>query len=127
MYSPYKGEIIDRYGPTDGRYTSPVVDGNPYTYDQRSLPFVEDMSKYHQYEVKGDFNNIKSYIDNCTDLELKADVEAYINKYKITDQQLVVQRGEIAAGFGISGGGIQYQLPLPIDMLEDLGLLKLIK
>ncbi|NYE08945.1 hypothetical protein F4694_005802 [Bacillus niacini] len=37
---PDQGEVIDRYGPANGRYTSPVIDGEPYNYDQRSLPFV---------------------------------------------------------------------------------------
>ena len=34
-YFPKKGEIIDRYGPSDGTFTSPVIDGRPYSYDNR--------------------------------------------------------------------------------------------
>ena len=123
-YSPEAGEVIDRYGPSNGRYTSPVIDGTPYSYDQRSLPFVEDASKYHQYKVTGEYEDIQSYIDNCTDLDLKADIEAYIQLY---DVKLDVYKGRIAGGFGVPGGGIQYQFPLPVDMLEDLGYLKYIK
>ncbi|WP_411167584.1 hypothetical protein ACH36K_10530 [Clostridium sp. MB05] len=33
---------------------------------------------------------------------------------------LISYKGEIASGFGSSGGGIQYQLPLPVDILEEL-------
>ena len=81
-YFPKKGEIIDRYGPSDGTFTSPVIDGKPYSYDNRSLPYIDDLISY---------------------------------------------KGEIAPGFGSSGGGIQYQLPLPVDILEELGFLKMIK
>jgi len=45
-----EGKIIDRYGNSSGRYVSPV-NSNPYSYSQRSLPYVEDISNYHQYKV----------------------------------------------------------------------------
>jgi peptidoglycan hydrolase-like protein with peptidoglycan-binding domain len=123
-YVPKAGEVIDRYGPSNGRYTSPVIEGKPYSYDQRSLPYIEAPSMYHQYKINDKYKDIQSYIDNCPDLELKADVEAYINRYSV---KLDIYKGEIAPGFGATGGGIQYQFPLPVDMLEDLGYLKLIK
>lgn len=81
VYVPVKGEIIDRYGKSDGRYTSPVVDGKSYDYSERSLPFVEDSSQYHRYEILGDFNEIEKYIENCSDLTLKAQVDATVTKY----------------------------------------------
>lgn len=126
-YVPSKGEIIDRYGPQNGRYTSPVSDGNPYNYDQRSLPYIEDSSKYHQYKVEGDFNNIKKYYDECTNETLKIKIDAYMKKYKLTFDKLKIKKGVIAKGFGSTGGGIQYELPLPVDMLIDLKLLSIIK
>ncbi|WP_339362091.1 TNT domain-containing protein [Vallitalea maricola] len=126
-YIPSKGEIIDRYGPSNGRYTSPVIDGKPYNYDQRSLPYIEDSSKYHQYKVEGDFNNIKKYYDECTDQRLKTKIDAYMKKYKLTFDKLKVQKGNIARGFGSTGGGIQYELPLPVDMLIELKILFEIK
>lgn len=123
-YVPRINEIIDRYGPSDGRFTSPVIDGNPYSYDMRSLPYIEDMSKYHQYEVIGDFNNIEKYYDKCTDLDLKLDMLDYMAEYDLTFNNMKVQKGNIAKGFDSSGGGIQYQLPLPVDMLIGLKILK---
>ena len=124
---PKKGEQIDRYGPSDGRFTSPIVDGKPYSYDQRSLPYIEDVSKYHQYEIKSDFSDIQRYYENSTNIQLKNDIKAYMDVYGLTFEDLVIQKGEIAPGFGSLGGGIQYQLPLPTSMLEELGLLKELK
>jgi len=126
-YDIQLNEVIDRYGPSNGRFTSPVLDGKPYTYDQRSLPYIEDASKYHQYRVTGDFSNIESYITNLDDLELKADIEAFMDYKELDFKDLVTYKGKIADGFGVDGGGIQYQLPLPIDMLIDLKLLEVVK
>jgi len=78
-YVPKPREILDRHGPQSGRYTSPVVDGKPYDYSQRSLPYVENPEMYHQYEVIGDFNDIESYVKNCSDLSIKAKVEDLVN------------------------------------------------
>lgn len=125
VYSPKKGEIIDRFGPSDGTFTSPVKDGKAYTYDQRSLPYVEDASKYHQYEFTDDLSKLKEYIENCKDPDLVKDIDSYMSYKKIKSyDDLVCYKGEIAAGFNSTGGGIQYQLPLPVDMLEDLGIIK---
>ena len=43
--------------------------------------------------------------------------------YDLSYEDLKIQKGEIKSGFGSTGGGIQYELPLPVDMLEGLGLL----
>lgn len=98
QFAPEMGEVIDRYGNANGRYTSPVINGEAYSYTERSLPYVEDLSNYHQYEVIGDYNKVTAY------------------------------KGEIAGieGWGI-GGGIQYELPITVDLLERLGLLKELK
>ncbi|EUJ29155.1 hypothetical protein MFLO_11230 [Listeria floridensis FSL S10-1187] len=118
-------DVLDRYGPADGTYTSPVKNGVKYSYDERSLPFLEDSSKYHQYEVVGDFSNVKSYIDNCTNQELKTKVEATVKKYMQGDySKLQAEIGKIAPGFDSSGGGLQIKLPLSVEQLEGLGLLK---
>jgi hypothetical protein len=126
-YSPNIGDVIDRYGPPNGRYTSPVIDGTPYNYDQRSLPYVEDPSKYHQYKVTGDFDNIETYVNQCTDTRFKDKIITYMEGYDLSYDDLKIQKGEIARGFRSTGGGIQYELPLPVDILEGLGLLEKIK
>ncbi|THE10570.1 DUF4237 domain-containing protein [Bacillus timonensis] len=126
VHTPAPGEVIDRYGPPNGRYTSPVIDGKPFDYDQRSLPYVEDPKMYHQYQVVGGFDDLKSIVTS-SDSITKIKVEAYMRKYGLSYDDLQVQIGEIASGFGSKGGGIQYELPLPVDMLESLGILEKIK
>ncbi|MGJ7922913.1 TNT domain-containing protein [Neobacillus sp. LXY-4] len=127
-FQPKQGDIIDRYGPPNGRYTSPVMEGRPYDYVQRSLPYVEDATKYHQYEVIGDFSRLKEYVMNCDNMEIKLKVEAQIERYYNGGYSKVIpHKGVIAKGFGSPGGGIQYELPLPVEWLEGLGMLKEIK
>jgi hypothetical protein len=122
-----EGDVIDRYGPPNGRYTSPVIENKPFNYEQRSLPYIEDPSKYHQYKVKDGFIDFKTSIETCTDPKTKIKIDAYMKKYRITYDDLNVQAGEIASGFGSAGGGIQYELPLPVNMLEDLNIIEKIK
>jgi hypothetical protein len=127
-YMPQVDDILDRYGTPDGTYASPVTDGNPYSYNERSLPYVEDASKYHQYEGTGDFSNVKVYIDNCSDSVAKTQIEAVIKKYHGGSfDNLTAGIGEIAPSFGTVKGGVQIQLPLTIEQLERIGLLKEIK
>ncbi|WP_322546111.1 hypothetical protein [Clostridium perfringens] len=67
---PTNGEIIDRYGPSDGTFTLPVIDGKPYSYDNSSLPYIEHLAKNHQYEFTDDLSKLSDYIRNYTDKEL---------------------------------------------------------
>ncbi|MFX3617456.1 MAG: glycohydrolase toxin TNT-related protein [Sporolactobacillus sp.] len=86
---------------------------------------MKDSSKYHKYEVIGDLNRIEKYINNCKDTGLKKAIDAQVSKYYGGDyKNLVSYRGEIAPGFNSVGGGLQYELPLPVKWLEKLGILK---
>lgn len=128
IYFPKKGEVIDRYGPSNGTFTSPVIDGKPYSYDNRSLPYIDDLGKNHQYELTDDLSKLSDNITNCTNKDLVQDINDFMSYKKIKSyDDLISYKGEIASGFGVIGGGIQYQLPLPVDILEELGLLKIIK
>lgn len=122
-YVPPVGEVIDRYGPPNGRYTSPVPQGGPYSYDQRSLPYAEDPAHYHQYKFSGDMNDIQFYVNKAPQ-PVASKIEAYMEKWDLSWSDLKVQRGSIAEGFGSKGGGVQYELPLPIEYLLELGILK---
>lgn len=126
-FIPKIGEKIDRYGPENGRYVSPIIDGKPFAYNQRSLPYVEDVRQYHQYEVIGDFGNIQDYIDKLTDKTTKLKIEAYIKKFYNGDiSKLNVYKGDIAPvkEWNSINCGIQYEFPLPVDYLVELGLLR---
>ena len=124
QYVPGIGETIDRHGPNNGRFTSPVRNNKPYSYAQRSLPYMENPSQYHRYKVTGDLSNIEQYFIKSTDANLKQMISAYMKKFRLSFSDLETYRGEIASGFGEIGGGEQYELPLPVNMLEGLGLLK---
>jgi hypothetical protein len=119
-YVPEIGEIIDRFGPDNGRFTSPLLEGAPYSYDKRSLPYVEDPSHYHQYVVTGDFTKMQHAVDTLSDEALKAEINLAIRAY---DVKLVAHRGDIARGFGRSGGGIQIELPLKVEYMKKLGMI----
>jgi hypothetical protein len=128
-FIPKIGEVIDRYGPANGRYTSPVIDGKDFSYSERSLPYVEDASKYHRYEVTGDFAKIEEYVKNCANSELKAKIDAAVTAYYDGDySKLVSHRGKVAEieGWG-QGGATQYEFSLSIEVLVELGLLKEIR
>lgn len=125
-FIPKIGEVIDGYGPANGRYTSPIIDGKSFEYTERSLPYVENLSNYHKYKVIGDFSKIEEYVKNCPDAKLKAQVEAIVKKYYKGDySRLASYKGEAAAveGWG-KGGAIQYELSLTVEQLERLGLLR---
>ena len=125
-FIPKIGEVIDRHGPANGRYTSPIIDGKSFEYTERSLPYVENLSNYHKYKVIGDFSKIEEYVKNCPDAKLKAQVEAIVKKYYKGDySRLASYKGEAAAveGWG-KGGAIQYELSLTVEQLERLGLLR---
>ena len=125
-YVPKQGEILDRYGPDNGRFTCPVIDGKPFRYEQRSLPYIEDAASYHRYRVTGDFSNIEQYVNDCESSLLKQKIDAYVTRWYDGDySQLLIYSGEIAGidGWGV-GGGIQYELPMPVDWFVELGLLE---
>ena len=116
---PKKGTLIDRYGTPDGRYTSPIIDGKPYAYNQRSLPFVEDMRQYHVYEVQYDsileaINNIKSETKRNAFLD---DYYDFINN----DESFIFRKGQIAPAFEQIGGGIQFEFGFSIKQLINMG------
>ena len=90
------------------------MNGDSYSYTERSLPYVEDLSNYHQYEVSGDFTKIKEYVDKCTDMKLKTEIETTVRKYYKGDySRLVSYKGNAAAveGWG-KGGAVQYEFGL---------------
>lgn len=127
-YAPPVGSVLDRYGPPDGRFTSPVPDEGPYPYDERGLPYLEDANQYHQYEVVHDVGDLRGAYD-ALDGDHKELVDALLQQRKKTADDLGslgAYRGEIAAvgRFGSPGGGVQVQLPLPVEILQVLGVLR---
>lgn len=127
VYVPQVDEMLDRYGLPEGRYTSPMGASGPYSYEERSLPYVEDQSSYHQYRVTGDISRLEEYVDACRsqDAATAAWIDHMVDQYYQGDiHNMVVYRGEVAPAFGHRGGGIQYEFPLSIEILCKLGILQ---
>ncbi len=104
QFIPKIGDIIDRYGNAKGKYACPVIDEKSFSYSMRSLPYVEDLSNYHQYKVIGDFEKL------------------------IGNDSIVAYKGTVAPvkDWG-EGGAIQYEFNVSLEELEKLGLIKEIK
>ena len=119
------GQVIDRFGNSYGRFTSPVDNGEVLPFNTRGLPYPEGYQVYHQYEVVKDItkeNIVKSYNQSPKIIQDKVSVE--MKKYNLSFDDLAnIRQGEIAKVFG-QGGGTQIQFGTGISIYELLGLLK---
>ena len=108
-------------------------------------PDVKDYDGYVDFLVKqGEFDHkmnqpFKQFISGVLDLTIvkpdntfKSDINnlvirLYDGDYSSFYKNLKSYKGEIAAGFGSNGGGMQYELAISVEWLEKLGFLKEIK
>ena len=122
------GQLIDRFGNSYGRFTSPVDNGEKLAFNTRGLPYPEGYPEYHQYEVVKDINKAnyeKAYnqLNDMDKFQLKMDMEEFGFR---PEDIYNPQRGEIAKIFG-QGGGIQIQLGTSVNWYEKLGFLREVK
>lgn len=47
---------------------------------------------YHQYQVVGEFKDIKSYVESCNNTELVAEIDDYVNAYYGGDYMIILIR-----------------------------------
>jgi hypothetical protein len=116
---PKKGTKVDRYGSPDGRYVSPIIDGKPYSYEQRSLPFIEDSRQYHVYEIQYD-----SIIEAINNIKNQTKRQAFLDDYYeflSSDESCIFRKGQIAPAFGQKGGGVQFEFGFSIEQLKKMG------
>ena len=138
-----EGQQFDRVGPPSGRCTAAVgEDGSCATAKERSVPYhltEDDITKepsYHRYQAEQDFTreNLANAIDNSIyDDVKKADMHANLNYYYKKAQVKGygdgdgLATGEIAPMFedtvGATGGGKQYDMPLSMEELGDIGMI----
>ncbi|EOX1308781.1 TPA: TNT domain-containing protein [Listeria innocua] len=122
------GQIIDRYGNSFGKFTSPVEDGNILAYDTRGLPYPESAKTYHQYEVVTDINleNVQKAYNKLSPVE-QGKLANDMIKHKFSLEDIANPKsGKISKVFG-AGGGTQIQLGTVVDWYEKLNLLKEVK
>ncbi|MBC1486459.1 TNT domain-containing protein [Listeria seeligeri] len=122
------GQIIDRYGDSSGRFTSPVENGQVLDYDTRGLPYPESVKPYFQYEVLKDINikNVTEAYNNLSQ-NLRDRLDIVMEQFQFTLDDLAnPQQGEIAKVFG-AGGGTQIQLKTSVSWYEELQLVREVK
>lgn len=134
--------MFDRVGTPAGRCVGEVgEDGSCATREERSIPYhlteknITDEPSYHRYEAMQDFtrNNIENAIDNSNyspneKSQMHQEVERYYDykreKYGDGDG---LAYGQIAPMFedttGSTGGGYQYDMPLNMDQLYNIGMI----
>lgn len=123
-----KGQIIDRYGSSNGRFVSPIKNGEVTPFDKRGLPYPEGYQEYRRYRVIKDINK-ENYFESLNKLspedkyQLEMDMLDYGFKH---DDIYNLQQGEIAKVFG-NGGGIQIRFGTNIKWYEKLNFLEEIK
>ncbi|EUJ33149.1 hypothetical protein MFLO_04400 [Listeria floridensis FSL S10-1187] len=122
------GQIVDRYGDSMGRFTSPVENGKILAYDTRGLPYPESIKAYHQYEILSDItkDNIRdAYINSAEGV--KKQIDGIMDKFGLDFDKLAsVQKGKVAEVFGV-GGGEQIKFVTSVKYYEILGLIREVK
>ena len=119
------GQIIDRFGSNQGRFASPVSNGERQSYNTRGLPYPEDYQPYHQYEVIQDLtkeNILKAYNEAPTALQNFIKRQMIANQLTMEDLSNI-NKGIISKVFG-QGGGEQIMFRYNIETYEKLGLLR---
>ena len=119
------GQVIDRFGNSFGRFTSPVDNGEKLPFNTRGLPYSEGYQEYHQYEVVMDITkeNIRRAFKEASH-NTQIDIMNTLSDYNLTLDDLVdIRQGQIDKVFG-QGGGMQIQFKTSLSIYEDLGLLR---
>ncbi|HEL1198300.1 TPA: glycohydrolase toxin TNT-related protein, partial [Streptococcus equi subsp. zooepidemicus] len=117
------GQIIDRYGSSSGRFTSPIENGVTLPFNKRGLPYPEGYQDYHKYELVMDLtkkNIVNAYYQSEEIIRKQISVE--MKKWNLSFDDLAnIQKGEIAKVFG-QGGGIQIKFPTGVGIYKKMGL-----
>ena len=119
------GQVIDRFGNSFGRFTSPVDNGEKLAFNTRGLPYPEGYQVYHQYEVVKDINleNIKNGYKLLSEKDKIVLTKLMKDRHFTLENMANPQKGQIAKIFG-QGGGKQIQFGTSVVWYEKMGLLK---
>ena len=122
------GQVIDRFGNSFGRFTSPVDNGEKLAFNTRGLPYPEGYQEYHQYEIVRDLTkeNILQAFKEAPDI-VQEKIRISLEYYGLDIEDLTnIRKGKIAKVFS-QGGGTQIQFASSLSLYEDLGLVREIK
>lgn len=129
-----QGQILDRLGSDQGRFVSPVTDGDsPYPADMRALPYyfvepcVTKEPSYHKYVVINEISidAIIQAIDNNQQM-FKDEESKMVAMIKAQEKGIINGTAAPVPAFGVQGKGgcEQYQLPVSIHFLKNAGFLR---
>lgn len=139
------GTVFDRLGSPYGKCVGQVnEDGSCAKVSQRSIPYyfegddATQQASYHRYVVKVEItksNLIEQIEKKASSVSEKERMRAAVNKYydnKIpvygnNGNQDGLAYGEIASMFGEPGGGYQYDMPLDMNDLYNIGMIDVVK
>ena len=139
------GTVFDRLGSPYGKCVGQVnEDGSCAKVSQRSIPYyfegddATQQASYHRYVVKVEItksNLIEQIEKKASSVSEKERMKAAVNKYydnKIpvygnNGNQDGLAYGEIASMFGEPGGGYQYDMPLDMNDLYNIGMIDVVK
>ncbi len=120
------GATLKRVGDAEGRYTTVIgQDGSSASYGQVSLPYAENPNAVSNQRIVRDFSELPNAVKNLPEGPLKNEITQTVNTYFNRDvNNLKVKYGQIAPAFNQPGGAVQFELPLKISTLQNLGFLK---
>lgn len=123
---PQAGDRFDRYGNPRGSFVSPIGEDGPFSYESRSMPYTQNPNAYHEYEWTGDLGDAAARYDQLSPSDREI-VDAGLEYFgKDINDLGAVARGEAAAipAWGLPGGATQDKLPVSVEMLDLLGLIR---
>lgn len=117
-----RGSIVDQIGYGNSPFVYPVVDGKPFAYETRSLPWAEDPVAYHQYRIARLLHPVQ--IAWAVQELPPGRIRTYFEMRFEAVGHLDAIYGQVAPAFGRPGGATQIILPLTVDELCVLGVLE---
>lgn len=123
---PQPGDRFDRYGEPRGSFVSPIGEDGPFDYDSRSMPYSENPNAYHEYEWTRELGDARAQYDQLNP-EDRAVVDSGMSYFEQDiDNLSPVARGEAAAipAWGMPGGATQDKLPVSVEMLGILDMIR---
>lgn len=141
--TPCIGNEFDRVGSENGRFVSPIKGETIIPKENRALPYhfteenIANEPSYNRYKVTRNFNELEDAIRGYNNPKLSIEEnevmrEEFMTEYKrntrtsdtYTHEPGKTYSGEIADAFKDGdGGGTQWELPMSVDSLKQLGMI----
>ncbi|MBO0981425.1 glycohydrolase toxin TNT-related protein [Microbacterium sp. SD291] len=123
---PQPGDRFDRYGNPRGSFVSPIGEDGPFSYESRSMPYFENPNARHEYEWVAELGDARANYDQLSDSDREIVDQGLDYFGQDVNDLSPVARGEAAAipAWNLPGGATQDKLPVSVEMLDLLGLIR---